>query len=344
MDELASNRQTALPPPCPTVGPDQAANNAQTDRPDPIPTVGTIHQLIEERGKAGALASDIDRRVVEAAAAYMADDDGAVRFIYSGWAQAALPHKKLRDDQVWQITSEKVKLIVEPGRRAVENGDPEWVGVPYGSRARLIMLYLQTEALRTQSREVELGRSLRAWLTRLGISVGGKSIRDVREQAERISRCRLTFHVQDGNRSGLINQSIVDSAMFVESTEGDQSSLFLDTAKLSETFYEQLRKHPVPIEEAAIRAINNNSMALDIYCWLAYRLHSLKDSRPISWRALMGQFGTGYREIFHFKPRFLENLALACAVYRDAKVEIDERGLILNPSRPPVAPKIVAVR
>jgi hypothetical protein len=306
--------------------------------------VGSVHQLIEERGKAAAIASDVDRRVVEAAAAYMADDDGAVRFIYSGWAQAALPHKRLRDDQVWQISSEKVKLIVEPGRRATEEGEPIWVGVPYGSRARLIMLYLQTEALRTNSREVELGRSLRAWLGRLGISVGGKSIRDVREQAERISRCRLTFHVQNGNRSGLINQSIVDTAMFVETNEGGQGSLFLDTAKLSETFFEQLKKHPVPIEEAAIKAINNNSMALDIYCWLAYRLHVLPNARSVSWKALMGQFGGGYREIFHFKPRFLENLALACAVYREAKVEVDERGLILQPSRPPVAPRVAGSR
>lgn len=175
----------------------------QPDETRRTTTLGTVHQIIEDHGKAAALAADMDRRVVEAAAHYMADDEGAVRFIYSGWAQAALPHKRLRDDQVWQISSEKVKLIVEPGRRPNEDGEPSFVGVPYGSRARLIMLYLQTEALRTNSREVELGKSLRGWLGRLGISVGGKSIRDVREQAERISRCRLTFHVQNGNRSGL---------------------------------------------------------------------------------------------------------------------------------------------
>jgi hypothetical protein len=53
----------------------------------------------------------------------------------------------------------------------------------------------------------------------------------------------------------------------------------------------------------------------------------------------MGQFGAAYKEQFHFKPRFLENLHLALAVYRDAKVEVEDRGLILRPSRPPVAPK-----
>jgi Plasmid encoded RepA protein len=304
--------------------------------------MGSVHTLIEANGRIGALASEFDRRIVETAAAYMADEDNGIGFVYSGWAQAALPHRRLKDDQTWQITSDHVKLLIEPGRRANDIGDPTWVGVPYGSRARLIMLYLQSEALRTNSREIELGKSLRDWLTRLGISIGGKSLKDVREQAERISRCRLTFHVQSAGRAGLVNQNIMDTAMFVDSTEPGQGNLFLETARLSETFYEQLRKHPVPLEEAAIRAINNNSMALDVYCWLAYRLHVLSGPRPVTWKSLMGQFGAAYKEQFHFKPRFLENLGLALAVYPDAKVEVDDRGVILKPSRPPIQPKQAA--
>ena len=37
-------------------------------------------------------------------------------------------------------------LVVEPGMRPTASGKPEPVGVPYGSRARLIMIYLQSEA------------------------------------------------------------------------------------------------------------------------------------------------------------------------------------------------------
>src|ERR671916_1498645 len=196
--------------------------------------MGTVHRLLEAHGKAGALSADVDRRVVEAASAYMGDEDGGVGFIYSGWTQAALPHRRLADDATWQITSERVRLLVEPGRRALDTGEPQWVGVPYGSRARLILLFLQSEALRTNSREIELGRSLRAWLSRLGIPIGGKSFKDVREQAERISRCRLTFHVQTGDRAGLVNQNIVDTAMFMGADDAAQGSLFVDTVKLSE--------------------------------------------------------------------------------------------------------------
>ena len=40
-------------------------------------------------------------------------------------------------------------------------------GVPYGARARMILLYLQTQAVRTGSREVALGRSMRDWMAML---------------------------------------------------------------------------------------------------------------------------------------------------------------------------------
>jgi hypothetical protein len=306
--------------------------------------MGTVHQLLEAHGKQGALQMDIDRRVVEIAHEYMADEEGGVGFVYSGFAQAALPHKKIADDAVWQIQTERVMLLVEPGRRAVRDGVPVPIGVPYGSRARLIMLYLMGRALETGSREVELGRSLRDWLVRMGIPQGGKSIRDVREQAERISRCRLSFQIQQGGRTGLVNQNIVDSAIFLDSSDPDQGNLFLERAKLSESFFEQLQRHPVPIEEAAIQAINGHSMALDLYCWLAYRLHVLPGERTVSWRALKAQFGTGFTRMDHFRPTFRENLALALAVYPAAVVDATERGLILHPSRPPVAPKVIAVK
>ena len=94
--------------------------------------VGTVHDLIEAKGRQGALRCDLDRRIVDAAAAYMADEDNGIGFVYSGWAQAALPHRRLKDDQTWQINSDRVKLLLEPGRRPNESGEPTWVGVPYG--------------------------------------------------------------------------------------------------------------------------------------------------------------------------------------------------------------------
>jgi hypothetical protein len=311
--------------------------------------MATVHDLLVAKGKQGAVEAGFNRSVVEAAATYLSDEDNGLGFAYSGWAQCALPHKRLPAAAAWGIAAEKVKLMVEPGRRQTVDADGqqqfEFVGVPFGSHARLILLYLQTEALRTGSREVELGGSMRQWLFRVGIPPGGMSGRSVRDQAERISRCKLTFDIQTGQKaSGLVQQTIVDKALFIEADDGNQRRLSIETAKLSEGFFEQLRKHPVPLEEAAIKALSNNAPALDVYLWLAYRLHVLPANRLITWPALKGQFGSGFSKLYHFKNKFPGTLALATAVYPAARVEVVDAGVILKPSRPPVTPKLVALR
>ena len=308
--------------------------------------MGTVHNLLEARGKAATIQAGLDREVVEAASLYMSDEDNSLGFAFSGWAQCALPHRRLTPDARWEITGERVRLVVEPGLRpSSDDGPMEHVGVPYGSVARLILLFLQTEALKKNTREVELGGSLRQWLSKIGASIGGSNARAVRDQAERISRCRLTFHIHGSGRVGLVNQSIVDRALFIEDIGTQrQGKLSLETAKLSEGFFEQLKKHPVPIEEAAIKAISNNPAALDVYLWLAYRLHVLSGDKLVTWKALKTQFGASYKELFHFKPRFAQAIALATAVYPDAKIEVVNEGVILKPSRPPVTPKVHAIR
>jgi hypothetical protein len=302
--------------------------------------VAEVHRLILDHGKEIALRSEPDRAVVEAAAGYLTSEDTDIGYLFSGWAQAALPHRRLPDDEAWQIATERVTLIVQPGLRPNPLGQPISIGVPYGSRARLILLYLQTEAVRSNSREVELGRSLHAWLRRLEIPIGGKQMASVRDQAERISRCRLSFQIKQGTRTGLVNQHILDTSMFIEDDDA-QGGLFVERAVLSQSFFDELKKHPVPVEEAAVRQIANNSVALDVYCWLAYRLHSLNTPITISWKALHGQFGRSVARLDHFKDHFRSVLALATSVYPEANIDEADSGigLILKPSKPPVTPR-----
>ncbi len=297
--------------------------------------MGSVHRLIEQTGKQGALRANLDRRVVEAAAQYMADREPGIGFAFSGWAQAALPHRRLANDAAWQVNTNNVTLMVQPGQRLLPNGRSEFVGVPYGSRARLIILYLQTEALRTRSREVELGPSLRAWIAQLGIPLGGKTIKDVRDQTDRILRCRLTFEVNQQGCAGIIHQHIVDAAMF--DGEGSRSGTpVVERVLLCDSFYQRLLRSSVQIETAAIRAINNNSMAIDIYCWLAHYLPLLHTVHHLPWSALQAQFGSRFQRSDHFRMRFRESLGLALAVYRSAVVEAGPSGLVLTPSQRPM--------
>jgi Plasmid encoded RepA protein len=252
--------------------------------------MGEVHQLILREGLEGARSiacTRADRQAVEAAAAVMAEEVSRLGITHAGFAMTSLPHKRI-EEPLWRRQGHRATLLVESGR----TGTGDWIGVPYGSVARLILLYLQTEAIRTSSPEVELGRSMHAWLSRMGISAGGKNYKLVLEQARRISACRLTFLTEIPGAELRQNGAFVQDAItLTAATDERQRALWQDRVRLDNGFWRSLREHPVPVREEAVRAIGARSLALDVYIWLAYRLHVLTKATPVGWTPLHAQFG-----------------------------------------------------
>jgi len=304
-----------------------------------------IHHLISQVGRdqAKALQTDPEKRnLIDIAAAVLEEERQDLGITYSGFALTALPHRRLPDEQPWERRGHRIRLLIEPGRLPIRGGGFKLYGVPYGSRARMILLYLQTRAIQTDSREVELGRSMHEWLDRMGLSVGGQTYRDIREQASRIAACNLTFAWDEANGAGFEKDSIVKGGIHLSSSCDPQGSLWEDRVLLSEAFFRELKAHPVPIWEPALRHIQNNSSSIDIYIWLAYRLHSLSKPTTVSWVAAFEQFGAGYSRLRDFRKRFVDALNLALAVYPEARVSVEDHGLILYPSAPPVSERKMA--
>jgi hypothetical protein len=291
--------------------------------------------LVHGRERAREMVEPRRRPLVDIAAEVLSSDTQRIGISYTGFCLTSLPHKRLPDDQIWEKKGHKVTLWVEPGRMKAK-GKVVTYGVPYGARARMILLYLQTQAVRTGSREVELGRSMREWMERMGLSIGGETARGLREQAARISACTLKFFWEDDVHEGWARGAIVTSGLRFKVPENNQGTLWEDRVTLDEAFWKALRDHPVPVLEEAIRQLRDRSMSLDIYVWLAWRCHQLSRPTPISWPAIHAQFGAGFKAIKHFKPSFLEALDAAVAAYPEARIEISEAGITLNPSRPPI--------
>jgi len=273
-----------------------------------------------------------ERMVIEAAYQVLSDDAEKIGFTYSGFALTSLPHKP-QTELVWKRDGHNLTMLVESGRDRA--GKP--LGLPYGSYARFILLFLQSEAIRTTSREVELGRSMRVWLGTMGLSIGGTTYKMVNQQARRISGCSLTFFADRAGAQIKSRGGFVKTEITMTETLGDQPSLWQDSVLLDEDFYRALREHPVPVSETALRAIGPRSMVIDIYVWLAYRLHALRKDMEVGWPALHAQFGAGFDRLRRFREHFIDCLNLAVAAYPEARVEIGERGVILRPSRPAIA-------
>jgi len=298
-----------------------------------------IAQLVMDYGseQAREIVDPRYRSLVDIAHEVLADERQQIGISYSGFCLTSLPHKKLPNDQIWERRGHRVTLLVEPGTMRSGNSVVKY-GVPFGSRARMILLYLQTQAIRTGSREIELGKSMRSWMERMGIAVGGETMRALKEQASRISACSLKFF-WDGEDAESWARGAIVSAGFRFKDVGDQhhhSQPWDDRVVLDETFWRALRDHPVPLQEAAIRELAHRSLALDVYIWLAWRCHELKGPADISWLALNAQFNTTGRPLKHFKPLFADALRAATAAYPECRLEVEERGVTLHPSRPPV--------
>jgi hypothetical protein len=179
---------------------------------------------------------------------------------------------------------------------------------------------------------------------KLGLAVGGETATALREQARRIATCSMRFSWKidgrlPGNSTMMSNERIIKSGLFFHNgstSDGKQESLFEDRVLLDGDFFDQLRRHPVPLQDAAIRQLKDSSTALDIYVWLSYRLHHLDKRTPIGWRDLHQQFGAGYKNLFQFKPKFLQALAEAVSAYPEARVDVEDSHIMLHPSPPPV--------
>lgn len=313
-----------------------------------------VHQFVRvygrEEGLRRAIEGGCDPKLLEVAQRLYGDEEISLGVLFAGWCILNLPHRQLaRAEMSWRREIRRndflCQLVVEPGELQVGK-QTRLYGVPFGSTARIIMLFLQSEALRNNSREVELGRSLGAWLQRLDIPHGGKSYRLVREQLLRISACSLRFlwggHDESGQPlSGFKKDAIIQEGVLVLGSEdaGPQHMLWQDRIVLGESFFRALKERPVPINLKAVRAIMHSSRATDIYVWLSYRCYRLERPIKIGWLALKEQFGDPQHRLDRFRDRFIDALKLALTAYPECQVTIDtKKGLTILPS-PPAVPE-----
>jgi hypothetical protein len=276
-----------------------------------------IHQLILNHGIEEArrqATTRHDRLIIEAAYQVLSDDAEKMGFTYSGFALTSLPHKP-QSELVWKRDGHNLTMLVESGR----GSSREAARPPLRQLCTLHIVVLQSEAIRTGSREVELGRFMRVWLGSMGLSIGGTTYKLATAQARRISGCTLTFFADRAGAQIKSKGGFVKTEITMANVIGDeQPSLWQDRVLLDEDFYRALREHPVPVSESALRAIGPRSMVIDVYIWLAYRLHALKKDTEVGWPALYAQFGAGFSRLRRFRAHFLECLALAMAAYPKA--------------------------
>ena len=65
----------------------------------------------------------------------------------------------------------------------------------------------------------------------------------------------------------------------------DESTLWKSKLELSEDFFNEIIRHPVPLDLNTLTALKRSTLGLDLYLWLVYRTFALRASLRLSWRA-----------------------------------------------------------
>ena len=168
--------------------------------------------------------------------------------------------------------------------------------LPYGNLPRLILAWVCTEAVRTRSREIVLGRSLSKFMRALGInSTSGGSRGEqtrLRNQMKRLFGCTGSLIYQDERGETAVNSVVARRTEFWwNESKPDEPSLWESKIELGEDLFNEIIQHPVPLNMNTLTALKRSPLGLDLYLWLVYRTFPLRAPKRLTWRLLYSQFG-----------------------------------------------------
>jgi Plasmid encoded RepA protein len=287
--------------------------------------------------------SPAKQRIVDAAVAIGASAP-SIAYQHTVLCQTCLPYRDPGDAiREWERDNGKVMLSLEAGKAMHPKDGLIRVGLPFGPKPRLVLYYLNTQAIIHQKPEIDVEDSLTAFVKRVGLASHGRNIRTIKDQLGRLSATRITLGiVKSETEATTVNTQIISKFDLWFPKDDRQRVLWPTAIVFSREYFESLVNHAVPLDERALAALSDSAMALDIYAWLSQRLHRIDPRRSdfIPWPAVQRQFGQGFARLRKFRETFLGALRQVQAVYPAAKVQASARGLSLHHSAPPVPYRI----
>ena len=218
--------------------------------------------------------------------------------------------------------------------------------LPFGNLPRLLLAWISTEAVRTQSRELVLGNSVSEFMRTLGIysTSGGEHAR-LRNQMNRLFHCQVEVVYADEHGERFVASRVADRGEFWwDPKRPDERSLWESKIELGEKFFNEIIRRPVPLDMNILKALKRSPLGLDLYLWLTYRTFSLRDPLRVAWTSLYRQFGVDPAKasdnvtVQHFRKDCLRELKKIKTSWPSLNYATAKGVLILYPSPPSILP------
>ena len=220
--------------------------------------------------------------------------------------------------------------------------------LPYGNLPRLILAWISTEVVRTRSRVIALGPSLAKFMKTLGVysSGGGRDQIKLRNQMRRLFGCTVQLSYKEGNEEQFVNSPIAARGKYWWNPDNNSALPgWNSTIVIGEDLFNEIIRHPVPLDLTTLTALKRSPLGLDLYLWLVYRTFALRAPLRLSWPTIYSQFGADPNKasdrvtVDNFRKDCLRELKKIKLAWPDLHYATAKGVLILSPSTPLISPK-----
>lgn len=260
-----------------------------------------------------------------------------LQHIHSVLALCGLPYRDPGDAREFFREYGRNSLSLLAGRlKNPANGEMEPQGLPYGPKARLLLLHLCTEAVRQRSPTVAVADTLSGFMREMGFAVtGGErgTIRQFKEQLNRLAACTMQIGLWDGSDKATTLNVPPFRRLELWLPQGSADGLvWSKTVQFHQDFYDNLIRHALPVDIRAARAFSGSARKLDLLFWVGYRLRVLQRPLRLTWDNLHRQFGADNASIRSFRQAFKVDVADLCEVFPKLPIRLDDNGMLLQPA------------
>jgi Plasmid encoded RepA protein len=303
--------------------------------------ISALRLIQHQRDKLAGLPRDARRRAVTRdQLAQSVPERRDLRHLHSVIALVGLPYKRLPGTQRDYIRSQgNMGLSITSGPLLDDTGTPHIQPIPFGPKARLVLMHLCSEAIRQKSPTIEIADSFTGFVRDMGYpNTGGARgpLTAFKEQLNALAACTMRLTVWESDRIRMKTISPIEAMDLWLPAHPEQRSLWPSTVTFSPAMYESLSRHALPINTHVVRAFAGSARKLDLYFWLSWRIYSLDKPVTLSWRALYDQFGGSNTSHRDFKRHIHDDISQIKDVLAKLPIALADKGLTISPAGPEV--------
>lgn len=259
--------------------------------------------------------------------------------------QCFLPQKEQPvEERRWSVKHGKAALAVQAGIIADREQVGEFVdcALPSGAKARLIIPYIIGYAVQRNTREIDMGGSLRRFMDKIKVPVTGPNGKALTREVQNVAAA--SFVIGGWSEQGVTTTkaNIAEELSFWIDKQPDQRSFWRPEMVLDQRFFEAISERRVPVDMGHLVQLQRSPRRMDLYCWLSYRTPLIGRDKTIKIRLehLQPIFAPEITTAKNFRAKLVGDLKAIASIYPDFKIEVVGDMLTLRKSPPPIPANI----